>query len=68
VVVHSHGQDLLSPFLTDDVFAEAVVNYFGRRDLLKWRAALNGIRFLFDDLASEVDAFVANINSARPRD
>jgi len=66
VVVHGDGQHFFGSVLTDDVLIQLFHDPLGRWDLGDWEACRGrGSLFLCDDLLTEIDALIANVNTAR---
>jgi len=64
VVVHGDGQDLLWLLLADDVLIESDLDGTGVRQLGDLRLGARRLQhLLFDDLLTEVDAFVADVDA-----
>ena len=72
VVIDGDGEDLLGVVLAHDVFVEALVDLLGREgvgagcDVPSGAGHAVGGGFLRDDIAAQVDAFVADIDGAGP--
>jgi len=67
VVINSDGQDALGAILSDNVLVELFVQPAGCRDLVgEELVLLRGGPFFLDDLATKIDALVADVDSGRP--
>ncbi|CAB4570922.1 unannotated protein [freshwater metagenome] len=62
MVVHRHRQDALGLLLADDVVIQELKDLNRLREFFKRQLSGFG-KFLFDDLVTQVDAFVADVDT-----
>src|SRR5437867_2788449 len=69
MVVYCHCEGLLGSLLPDDIVAELFINLLGCWYLACMQTRLrDGSLLLFDDLSTEVDAFITNVDTSRTSD